>query len=56
MTEAEPLRLVTWQLKILKQAEAADSVARTCRHFGISRKSFLQVEETPCGARRRRPV
>jgi transposase len=43
MTKAEQTRLTSWRLKLLQQA-AADSrnVARTCRHFGISRKTFYK--------------
>ena len=43
MTKTEHLRLVTWRFKILQHA-AADSrtVAQTCRHFGISRKTYYK--------------
>ena len=43
MTKAEQARLTTWRLKVLQQAaERARNVARTCRHFGISRKTFYK--------------
>ena len=43
MTKSEQTRLTSWRLKILQRA-AADSrnVARTCRHFGISRQAFYK--------------
>jgi hypothetical protein len=37
MTKGEQLRLTTWRLKVLQQAAGEQSVARACRHFGISR-------------------
>ncbi len=40
MTRTEQLRLLTWRLKVLREAEAGGNVCRTCRHFGISRKAF----------------
>jgi transposase-like protein len=41
MTKAEQARLVSWRLKILQRAgEGPRRVAQTCRHFGISRKTF----------------
>ncbi len=43
MTKADQVRLTTWRFKVLRQAEeSARSVARTCRHFGISRKTFYK--------------
>ena len=43
MTKAEQARLVNWRSKILQHAKAATgSVAQTCRHFGLSRKSFYK--------------
>jgi transposase len=43
MTKAERTRLLTWRLKILQQAtEAPRNVARTCRYFGISRKTYYK--------------
>jgi transposase-like protein len=41
MTKAEQTRLATWRSKIVRQAaEESRNVARTCRHFGISRQAF----------------
>jgi transposase InsO family protein len=42
MTKGEQARLVAWRLKVLQQAEAEQNVARVCRRFGISRKSFYK--------------
>ena len=43
MTKAEQLRLVTWRLRVLKDAGAEGRrVATTCRHFGLSRKTFYK--------------
>jgi transposase len=43
MTKAEQTRLRTWRFKVLQRAAASSrSVARTCRHFGISRKAFYK--------------
>jgi transposase-like protein len=43
MTKAEHLRLVSWRSKILQHAAAESrSVAQTCRHFGISRKTYYK--------------
>ena len=43
MTKTEQTRLWTWRLKVLKRAaEGSRSVARTCRHFGISRQAFYK--------------
>jgi len=43
MTNAEQTRLMTWRFKVLQRAgEASRNVARTCRHFGISRKTFYK--------------
>ena len=43
MTKAEQTRLLTWRFKLLQRAGASSrNVARTCRHFGISRKSFYK--------------
>jgi len=45
MTKAEHLRLVTWRFKILQHAAGEDrSVAQTCRHYGISRKTYYKWE------------
>jgi hypothetical protein len=42
MTNAEQRRLTHWRLKLLQAATPAGSVARTCRHFGLSRKTFYK--------------
>jgi transposase len=43
MTKAEQTRLTSWRLKVLQRAAASSrSVARTCRHFGISRRAFYK--------------
>ena len=43
MTKADQVRLITWRFNVLQQAAAHPrSVARTCRHFGISRKLFYK--------------
>ena len=43
MTKAEQVRLVTWRSKILQHAAGENrTVAQTCRHFGISRKTYYK--------------
>src|SRR5688500_12711684 len=42
MTKAEQARLVAWRSKVLQQAAEMRNVARVCRRFGISRKSFYK--------------
>ena len=42
MTTSEQRRLTNWRLKVLQAAKSAGNVARTCRHFGISRKTFYK--------------
>ena len=43
MTKAEQARLWTWRFKVLARAgETSRNVARTCRHFGISRQAFYK--------------
>src|SRR5687768_8208649 len=43
MTKTESLRAVTWRDRMLQRAAAAPrSVAQTCRHFGVSRKTFYK--------------
>jgi len=43
MTKAEQNRVVAWRLKLLRQAdELPRGVAQTCRHFGLSRKTFYK--------------
>jgi transposase InsO family protein len=43
MTKAEQSRLTAWRLRVLREAnESPRSVARTCRHFGLSRQAFYK--------------
>jgi transposase InsO family protein len=43
MTKAEQARIVAWRLRILRWAQDEPRhVARTCRHFGISRTAFYR--------------
>jgi transposase InsO family protein len=42
MTKGEQARLTAWRWKVLQQAADEQNVARVCRHFGISRKSFYK--------------
>lgn len=43
MTKAEQTRLTAWRFKVLQAAGASPrAVARTCRHFGISRQAFYK--------------
>lgn len=42
MTKGEQARLLAWRSKVLQQAASGQNVARVCRHFGISRKSFYK--------------
>jgi transposase InsO family protein len=43
MTKHERIRLVNWRLKVLQHAsEVTKNIARTCRHFGISRPTFYK--------------
>lgn len=43
MTKVEQTRLSSWRLKVMQRATSdARNVARTCRHFGISRKTFYK--------------
>jgi hypothetical protein len=43
VNKTEQIRLVNWRLKVLRHAsEVTKNVALTCRHFGISRKSFCK--------------
>jgi transposase len=42
MTNSEQRRLTNWRLKVLQAATRAGNVARTCRHFGLSRKTFYK--------------
>jgi hypothetical protein len=41
MTKAEQTRLMVWRLRALQEAGAsARNVTRTCRRFGLSRRTF----------------
>jgi len=43
MTKSEQNRVVAWRLKLLRVAsDMPRSVAQTCRHFGLSRKTFYK--------------
>ena len=43
MTKSEQARLVAWRARLLAAArEETRSVARICRHFGISRQAFYK--------------
>src|SRR5579863_2700278 len=43
MNKNELNRLVTWRLKLLRQAdEMPRGIAQTCRHYGLSRKTFYK--------------
>jgi len=42
MTNSEQRRLTHWRLRLLHAASDAGNVAWTCRHFGISRKTFYK--------------
>src|SRR6187549_2196458 len=42
MTKAEQTRLTAWRLRVLRQAADDGNVARVCRRFGISRKTFYK--------------
>src|SRR5437762_13339819 len=45
MTKGEQARLTAWRLKVLQQAVDQGNVARVCRRFGISRKSFYKWKQ-----------
>jgi hypothetical protein len=40
MAKSDQLRVPAWRSKMMQDAAAIGKVARTCRRFGISRKSF----------------
>jgi transposase len=43
MTKAEQARVTAWRLKVLRYSQGEPrQVARTCRHFGISRTAFYR--------------
>ncbi len=49
MPKYEQVRLVKWRLKILRHAEEVTlNVAKTCRYFGISRKTFYKWKSRYC--------
>jgi transposase-like protein len=48
MNKNEQNRVVAWRLKLLRQAsDLPRGVAQTCRHFGLSRKTFYKWVRTP---------
>jgi len=43
MTKTELARRMAWRFKVIRQAaERSRNIARTCRHFGISRQAFYR--------------
>jgi transposase InsO family protein len=43
MTKSEQARLWAWRIRVLREAAASPrSIARTCRHFGISRQAYYR--------------
>ena len=42
MTKTEQRRVTTWRSQMMQHAAASGNVARTCRRFGISRKTFYK--------------
>ena len=56
MTKGEQARLTAWRLEVPRQDTEEQNVTRVCRRFGISRKSFYQVESAASRARRRRLI
>jgi transposase-like protein len=51
MTKGEQARLMAWRLRVLQHAAHEQNVARICRRFGISRKSFYKWKQrhAQCG-------
>jgi transposase-like protein len=45
MTKGEQARLMAWRLRVLQQAADEENVARVCRRFGLSRKSFYKWKQ-----------
>ena len=46
MTKADQTRLTAWRFKILQLGTATPrNVAKTCRHFGISRRAFYKWKQ-----------
>lgn len=43
MTKADQARRMAWRWKVLQQAgECSRNIARTCRHYGVSRQAFYR--------------
>jgi len=42
MTKTDQVRLQAWRFRMLQHAAGTGNVSRTCRHFGISRKTFYK--------------
>ena len=42
MTAHEQLRLQHWRLKLLQEGAATGNVAKVCRHYSVSRKTFYK--------------
>src|ERR1700683_4697500 len=43
MTKTEQTRILTWRLKLMREASASPrNVAQACRHFGLSRQTFYK--------------
>ena len=42
MTKTEQTRLTHWRFKVIQRAVELRCVARTCRHFGLSRQTFYK--------------
>jgi len=45
MTKGEQARLMAWRLRVLQHAADEENVARVCRWFGLSRKSFYKWKQ-----------
>ena len=45
MTKGEQAQLVAWRLRVLREAADEANVARVCRRFGLSRKSFYKWKQ-----------
>jgi hypothetical protein len=44
VSNVDQARLTAWRLRVLLEAVDAENVARVCRRFGISRKSFYKCK------------
>jgi transposase InsO family protein len=43
MTKGEQIRILSWRLKVLRDSqELGNNIAKTCRHFGVSRQTFYK--------------